>query len=218
MSGSHELELRCALIETCLEISRTGLSFGTSGNASVRLDQNSLLITPTGVSYHALKPQDIVALNFDGSYDGQTLPSSEWRIHRDILQARLDVNAVVHVHSRSATALACQNRPIPAFHYMVAVAGGNSIRCGAYATFGTQELSDVTLIALEARQACLMANHGQVALGDNLGSAFKLAGEVENLATMYLLSCQGQEPKLLSDSEMAVVVESFKSYGQQQKR
>ncbi|MEQ9444701.1 MAG: class II aldolase/adducin family protein [Rhodospirillaceae bacterium] len=214
MSSNHELELRCALIETCQEISRTGLSFGTSGNASVRLDQNSLLITPSGMNYHTLKPQDIVALKFDGSYAGQSLPSSEWRIHRDILQARLDVNAIVHVHSPSATALACQNRSIPSFHYMVAIVGGNSIRCGAYATFGTQELSDATLIALEARQACLMANHGQVALGSDLRSAFKLAGEVENLAAMYLLSCQGQEPKLLSDDEMAVVVEKFKSYGQ----
>jgi L-fuculose-phosphate aldolase len=192
-----------------------GLSFGISGNASVRLGDQTLLITPTGLAYEALQPEDIVLLREDGHYFGHRRPSSEWRFHRDILMRRRDVNAVVHTHSPTATALACQETTIPAFHYMVAVAGGENIRCAPYATFGTQELSDLALIALQDRQACLLANHGQIALGPDLMSALKMAGEVETLATMYWKSIQNAEPNILSLKEMKQVLSKFQSYGDQ---
>ena len=213
MTGSHELELREALIQTCLDMASSGLSFGTSGNASVRLDKGTLLITPSGLPYETLQPEDICALKMDGRFFGKRTPSSEWRFHRDILRSREDVYAIVHCHSPFATALACREEGIPAFHYMVAVAGGHEIRCAPYATFGTQALSDHAIAALEDRQACLLANHGQFALGCDLPSAFKMAGEVEVLATMYWRSRQGSEPKLLDKTEMNRVIEKFKTYG-----
>lgn len=191
----------------------SGLTFETSGNASVRLDDKTCLITPSAVPYETLQPDDIVTLTMDGHHHGRHPPSSEWRFHRDILQTRPDVQAVVHTHSKMATALACQNKNIPAFHYMVAVAGGTDIRCAPYATFGTQELSDHILQALAGRWACLMANHGQIALGSTLETALKMAGEVETLADMYWHAQQGGDAVLLSDAEMANVVEKFKTYG-----
>lgn len=209
----QELELRSALISCCHRMAESGLTFGTSGNASVRLDSNTCLITPSAVPYESLQPDDIVALEMNGKHHGRQVPSSEWRFHRDILKTRTDVDAVVHTHSKMATALACQNKSIPAFHYMVAVAGGEDIRCARYATFGTQDLSDNILRALDGRLACLMANHGQVALGPTLDSAFKMAGEVETLADMYWHARQGGEIDLLSSAEMLNVIEKFKTYG-----
>jgi L-fuculose-phosphate aldolase len=191
-----------------------GLNQGTSGNLSHRVE-NGFLVTPTGMDYDALRPEDLVLMHFDGSYEGERLPSSEWRFHRDILAARPEVNAVLHAHSLSSTAVSCLRRSIPPFHYMVAVAGGTDIRCAPYATFGTEELSCHAVAALEERKACLLANHGLITVGVDMAGAFKLAVEVETLAAMYLRALQVGQPVLLDEGEMAVVLEKFRSYGQQ---
>src|SRR5205807_2815823 len=156
-----------------------------------------------------------VAMGFDGSHRGPRLPSSEWRFHRDILSARPEASAIVHTHAMFATTLACLGREIPAFHYMVAVAGGDSIRCAPYATFGTEELSRHAVRALEGRKACLLANHGMIAIGDTLKAALALAVEVESLAAMYWRALQVGAPNLLDADEMARVLEKFRTYGQQ---
>ena len=144
------------------------LTEGTSGNASVRRDSVSFFISPTGMAYETLEPEDIPMVHVEGRWFGRRRPSSEWRFHRDIYLARSDAGAIVHTHSRHATALACTGRGIPAFHYMVAMAGGIDIRCAPYHTFGTQELSDAAVAAIEGRKACLLANHGVIALGADL--------------------------------------------------
>ena len=207
-----ELDLRRAIIATALAINRSGLNRGTSGNVSARHDAE-LLLTPSGLPYEQMLPEDIVAMRFDGTWTGRLQPSSEWRLHRDILATRAEVNAVVHTHATFATTLSCLALEVPAFHYMIAVAGGRSLRCAPYATFGTQELSDHALRALEDRKACLLANHGMIALGATLDSALALAVEVEALCEQYWRALQIGEPNLLSDSEMDVVLEKFKTYG-----
>lgn len=199
----------------CRELARRGLTHGTSGNVSVRRDTSSLYISPTGLAYEALEPDDVPLLAFDGRWFGRRVPSSEWRFHRDILQSRSDVGAVVHTHSRCATALACTARGIPAFHYMVAVAGGSDIRCAPYHTFGSQELSAAALAALAGRRACLLANHGMIALGADLSAALALAGEVENLAAQYCAALAIGGVKILDEAQMQRVVEKFRTYGRQ---
>jgi L-fuculose-phosphate aldolase len=175
---------------------------------------NGFLVTPSGVKPARLVPESIVAMSATGDVlDRGGKPSSEWRFHRDIYAARRAVGAIVHVHSPYATALACQRRAIPAFHYMISVAGGDSVRCADYATFGTQALSDAALAALEGRRACLLANHGQIALGTTLEAAFDLAGEVEELARQYLIAGASGIPVLLDGAEMRAVAEQFKGYG-----
>lgn len=212
----HERAARQSLIDHCRAMNTSGLSLNKSGNASLRW-AGGLLITPTGRAYDRLQPEDIVFLEADGGCPpGQLLPSSEWRFHCDILQAFPDTNAVVHVHSTHATALACLGEGIPAFHYMVAVAGGDHIPCADYATFGTTELSHNVLAALgDGVRACLMANHGLVATGKTLAEAYTLAEEVENLARQYLLARTLGATRNLSADEMRVVLEKFKTYGQQ---
>lgn len=205
-------ELRSAIIQACLEMNRNGLNQGTSGNISAR-HEDGLLITPSGLPYEALQPEDIVFLDMQGRPEGRWKPSSEWRFHRDILHARPEAGAVVHVHSSYATALAILGRSIPAIHYMIAAAGGSTIRCAPYATFGTEELSQHALEALEGRSACLLANHGMIAVGADLAKALWLAGEVETLARQYHACLQVGEPVILSDAEIARVVEKFRSYG-----
>ena len=149
----------------------------------------------------------------EGKYDEKGLqPSSEWRFHKDIYLKKTDAKAVVHAHSPHATAVSAHNKDIPAFHYMIALAGGDNIKCAKYATFGTQELSDNIIEALENRKACLMSNHGQVAYGDNLNSAFELAEEVENICHQYINAIKLGEPKILSSSEMDVILEKVKNY------
>jgi L-fuculose-phosphate aldolase len=202
------------MIATCRRMNASGLNQGTSGNLSVRVE-DGFLLTPTGMDYDALVPEDMVLMRFDGSHEGRRLPSSEWQLHRDILAARPEAGAVLHAHSMFCTTLACLRRGIPAFHYMVSAAGGPDVRCAPYATFGTEELARNTLAALEGRKACLLANHGMVALGKDLAGAFKLAVEVETLAAMYWRALQVGEPVLLDDAEMARVLEKFKTYGQQ---
>ena len=189
-----------------------GLNLGASGNVSARL-RDGFLITPSGRDMARLAAADMVPVAMDGSVAEGLKPSSEWRFHRDIYAAFPEARAIVHAHSPFAVALACLRRDIPPFHYMVAMAGGADIRCAAYATFGTQVLSDAVLTALRGRRACLMANHGQVAWGRDLAGALALAVEVEALSAQYLRCLQVGEPALLSDWEMAEVVERFKDYG-----
>ena len=214
----HERAARQSLIDHCRAMNASGLSLHKSGNASLRWG-DGLLITPTGRAYDRLLPEDIVYLEADGACPpGQLIPSSEWRFHCDILRAFPAMNAVVHVHSTHATALACLGQGIPAFHYMVAVAGGDRIPCADYATFGTPELSTNVLQALDGGlRACLMANHGQVATGKTLAEAYALAEEVENLARQYLLARTLGPTRDLPVDEMARVLEKFKHYGQQRK-
>ena len=212
-----DAELRQKIITTALNMNRLGINQGKSGNVSARAAEpaDGFLITPTGIPYAETMPEQIVAMNLDGTFSGDILPSSEWRFHRDIYGSRPDVCAIVHTHATFATTLACMSRAIPAFHYMVAVAGGDNIRCAPYATFGTQALSDHVVVALKGRKACLLAQHGMIAVGDNLDMALSVAVEVESLARMYWQALQIGEPALLSDAEMTTVLEKFKTYGQQ---
>lgn len=212
-SGTNTDALREAVCEAMLRLELTGLNTGTAGNLSVRVD-DGFLVTPSGVPPRALSPGRVVRLDHDGRAAAPgARPSSEWRIHRDLYAARPDTAAIVHTHSPYATALACAHRPIPAFHYMVAVAGGDSVRCAPYATFGTQALSDAALAALDGRRACLLANHGQLALGTTLEAAVALAVEVESLARQYALTLAIGEPVLLDETEMKRVIEKFADYG-----
>ena len=205
--------LREALCAASRTLERVGLNCGTAGNLSVRVT-DGFLVTPSGVKPEALTPAAIVAMGLDGVvHDPRQAPSSEWRFHRDIYASRADAGAVVHVHSPYATALACQRRDIPGFHYMIAKAGGDSIRCGGYATFGTQALSDAALAALIDRRACLLANHGMIALGATLDKAVDLTREVEELARQYALALSCGTPVLLSATEMRDALERFKTYG-----
>jgi L-fuculose-phosphate aldolase len=208
------LELRRQLIDATLAMNASGINSGTSGNLSLRCGQG-MLITPSGMEYTELEVTDIVELDPRGETESHRKPSSEWRIHHDIYQRREDALAIVHAHPVHCAALACLNRGIPPFHYMVAKAGGRDIRCSPYATFGTQELSDHVLAALQDRKACLMANHGLMALGNTLKDALALAIEVENLARTYLQCLSAGEPVILDDEEMDRVVEKFKTYGGQ---
>jgi len=193
-------------------MNRLGINQGTAGNASRRIT-DGLLITPSGVPYEKMKPGDIVALDPEGRPRGTGTPSSEWRFHFDILRNRDNVDAVLHAHPPFCTALACLGMDIPAFHYMVAVAGGDSIRCAPYATFGTQQLSDNALRALEGRKACLLANHGMICVADSLSAALALAVEVEALAQQYWRALQVGTPQILPHEEMQTVLEMFQGYG-----
>lgn len=204
--------LRQAVIDTARRMNALGVNRGSSGNVSARAGEG-FLVTPSGMDYDALVPADIVAMRLDGAWDGPRRPSSEWRFHRDIYAARPDVGAIVHTHATFCTTLACLELEIPAFHYMVAVAGGTTIRCAPYATFGTQELSDHALKALDGRKACLLGHHGMIAVEADLGRALSLAVEVESLAEQYWRALQIGRPRILPDAEMAVVLEKFKSYG-----
>src|SRR6201997_1812501 len=214
-AGPRSTELRMAVIDACRELTRRGLTHGTSGNVSVRYDEQRFFVSPSGMDYELLQAGDVTLMDLDGRWFGRRRPSSEWRFHRDIFKSRRDVGAIVHTHSPRATALACTGRGIPAFHYMVAVAGGSDIRCAPYYAFGTQELSDAALAALQDRRACLLANHGVIATGPDLQSAVTLAGEVENLATQYCAAVSLGEVRILDETEMRRVLEKFRSYGQQ---
>jgi L-fuculose-phosphate aldolase len=194
------------------------LPHGTSGNLSVRIARG-FLITPTGIPFMTMGASDLVELSADGTpRRGQLVPSSEWRFHRDIYRTRPEAGAIVHAHSPFATVLACQRRSIPAVHYMIAAAGGDSVRCADYATFGTEELSRHAIAALAGRRACLLANHGMIAIGATLDAALTLAVEVENLAAQYWRILQLGRPVVLNKREMASVLEKFKTYGQQRAR
>lgn len=214
-AGGAEKRLRLAVIETARAMSGSGLSPGRSGNVSARFS-DGMLITPTGLSYAEMRSSDIVYVAGDGTVPGkQRIPSSEWQFHLSAYQARPDMDAVVHTHSLHAVVLASAGRSIPAFHYMVAAAGGVDIPLVPYATFGTAELAAHVARGLAERRACLMAHHGAIAMGKTLAEALALAHEVEVLAEQYVKLLALGEPTLLSDAEMAVVLERFKTYGQQ---
>ncbi len=204
--------LRRAVAEASRATVLAGLNRGTSGNVSARCE-GGFLVTPSGMDSASVQPGQIVHVTMDGRALGRLSPSSEWRFHRDIYQARPEVGAVVHVHSPFAVSLACLRRGIPAFNYMVAVAGGKDIRCADYATFGTQALSDAVLEALQGRKACLMANHGLIAIGTDTMRAMALAVEVESLCEQFWRASLMGQPVLLDDAEMDVVLEKFKGYG-----
>lgn len=208
--------LRAQMVAAMRQLEAQKFNVGAAGNLSVRWGEE-IWITPSGVAPQQLRPEALVCLDFEGalrSRASSSRPSSEWRFHRDLYRARPDLQAIVHTHSPYATALACCRKEIPAFHYMVAVAGGASIRCAQYATFGTQALSDAVLAAMAGRQACLMANHGMLAAGSSLEAALALVAEVEQLAAQYLLSGLAGGAVLLSETEMAEALRQFADYRQ----
>jgi L-fuculose-phosphate aldolase len=210
--SSNEHALREEMVAYGLKLTPSGLSQGTSGNLSIRFEAG-FLVTPSGMPYGEITPEDIVLVDMDGRYDHPRRPSSEWRFHRDIYVARPDVGAVVHAHPPYSTALAICRTEIPAIHYMIAVSGGDSIRCCDYYTYGTQELSDAVVRALEGRMACLMANHGMIATGTNMEQAMWRAVEVETLARQYTLALQVGKPVMLTNAEVAQSLEKFGNYG-----
>jgi L-fuculose-phosphate aldolase len=212
----NDAEARRELIENCLKMNASGLNQGTSGNLSVRHGEG-FLITPTGIAYDALTPEDIVEVGMDGRYRHPLAPSSEWRFHRDILLAKPEVNAVVHAHPPYCTTLAIRHMAIPAVHYMIAVSGGDSIRCAPYATYGTEELSRNAVAALQGRTACLLANHGMIATGPSLARAMWLATEVETLARQYFNTLLIGGPNVLPADEVARVISKLADYGLRQK-
>jgi L-fuculose-phosphate aldolase len=211
---ADESTLRQAMVRVAEELDARGLNRGSSGNVGARCGER-ILVTPSGVPARDLTAQGMVLLAPNGDVVGAGRPSSEWRFHRDILMSRPDINAVVHVHSPFATTLACLGLEVPPFHYMIAAAGGSTIRCAPYALFGTQELSDHALAALKDRKACLLANHGMIATGRDLNQALALCVEVESLCEQYWRARQVGEPRHLSEADMAEVMEKFKTYGQQ---
>lgn len=213
---SHVAERR-AIVQGCRDMNLQGINQGSAGNLSIRVDAG-FLVTPSGVPYDEMQPEDVVEMGFDGTWGtgsgaGEKRPSSEWRFHRDILAARGDVDVVLHAHSTFATVLAVHGRGIPAFHYMVAVAGGSDIRCAPYATFGSQELSDVAVQALEGRHACLLGHHGIIVIGKTIKKALKLAVEVETLARQYVHALTLGDPPILPDDEMERVIEKMRAIG-----
>ena len=207
-------DLRHDLIATARAMQPANLNRGTAGNVSVRSGEG-FYITPTGLPYAALGADDIPLMALEGSHQGSRKPSSEWRFHRDLYATRPEVGAVLHAHSPFAVTLACLRYDIPAFHYMIARFGGDSIRCADYAIFGSEELSATALAALENRKGCLLANHGLLVAGRDLAEVLALAIELEELCEQYWRASQLGQPVILSDTEMAAVLEKFRSYGQQ---
>ena len=215
------IELKKEVIKYAQKLNSTNLSPLRSGNVSVRVIRDNVegfFLTPSGKRYEDLIPEDIVFLSLKEEYDNLKLfntslnPSSEWRFHQDIYRKKIEAKAIVHAHSPHATAVSVHGKSIPAFHYMIALAGGDDIKCADYATFGTTELSKNILTALEKRKACLMSNHGQVAFGTNLKQAFELAQEVENICHQYIIALKIGEPKILSSTEMNKILDKIKHY------
>ncbi len=211
---SSERALRDAIVAAGRTLKARGLTAGRSGNLSARTE-GGFLITPTGVPYESMTADDIVQIGADGTpAPGQLAPSSEWQLHLEIYRARPDAGAIAHAHPRYSTALACGRREIPSFHYMVAISGGRSIRCAQYATYGTRDLALNAVEALRDRRACLLANHGSIAIGSTVAAALDLLDEVEVLATQYCEALRLGPVVILSDPEMARVLDRFKTYGQ----
>ena len=209
-------KLKTAVIKYSRKLNITNLSALRSGNISVRAKENGIdgfYITPSGMKYASLKIKDIVFVSLKGIFNKKkNKPSSEWRFHQDIYVNKKEAKAIVHAHSTCATAVSSHQKNIPAFHYMVAVAGGEDLKCTKYATFGTKQLSKNIIKALKNRSACLIANHGQVAFADNLEKAFELAQEIENICHQYINALRIGIPKILSNKEMKIVLGKFKNY------
>jgi L-fuculose-phosphate aldolase len=212
------MRLRDDLVATAKRMSELGLTPGMSGNVSVR-SPVGMIVTPSGMPYGDLRPDDAVEMKMDGAVrPGQKTPSTEWRLHRDILGSRADVQAIVHTHSLYSTTISMLRRPIPAVHYMIVLAGSDEIPCAEYATFGSAELALHAVTALRGGDACLLANHGMVALGQSLASALKLAAEVETLASQYWHAAQVGSPHVLDRNELLAVRARFAEYGQRRRR
>lgn len=210
--GAAERALRQEVIDTCLKMNEMGINQGTSGNVSVRCGSDpkeGFFLTPSSIRYDRLTPEDIVRMDLDGKVEGPHKPSSEWRFHLDIMREREDAGAIVHTHGMFSTTLACLHKEIPAFHYMIALFGGPTLRCAKYATYGTQELSNYALEALEGRKACLLGNHGLIVLGPTLERTLALTVEAETLAGMYWRALQIGEPVILPDDEIEKVAQKF---------
>ena len=215
------VNLKEEVIKFAQKLNSTNLSPLRSGNVSIKVAQNNIegfFITPSGIKYESLKETDIVFLELNKEYDFLKIfnsglnPSSEWRFHQDIYLKKKEAKAIVHAHSPHATAVSAHGKTIPAFHYMIALAGGDDIKCAEYGTFGTKELSQNIIKALEKRKACLMSNHGQITFGQNLKQAFELAEEVENICHQYINTIKLGEPKILSFAEMQKILEKIKNY------
>jgi len=217
MTNSNLMQSAQALLKTSQDLVRLGLNRGTSGNASVRtyneVGEAGFLITPSGIAVEDMAASDMVWMDFSGKVQGRKTPSSEWRFHLDLLAHKSQLNAVIHTHSMFATTLSTFQKDIPAFHYMIALAGGDSIRCAPYALFGSQQLSDYAIVAMQDRYACLLANHGLIAVGQNLEHALNITLEVETLCEQYVRALQVGEPHILSSQQMLEVQEKFKNYG-----
>ncbi len=207
---------RQKLIKTCLAMSSSGINQGTSGNISCRLDEEHFLITPSGIAYEDMTPDQIVTMALNGEYEGRWKPSSEWRMHADIYKVKEDANAVLHAHPAHATALSCLRQDVPAFHYMIGITGTNIIKCAPYALFGTKELSKGMMQAFGQGNTCLLSNHGMTCFSSNLDNVLKLAIEVENLCRQYILARSIGTPALLSKEEMNAALALFKDYGRQE--
>jgi L-fuculose-phosphate aldolase len=212
MAPPDDVAIRQLIVAACRQMNALGINQGTSGNISVRW-RDRLLITPSGIPYERMTNEDIVPITLDGSYEHRLQPSSEWRFHCDIMKARADVGGIVHAHPIYATAFAICRKEIPAVHYMIAAVGGPTIRCGAYASYGTAELSEIAVAALEGRNACLLANHGMIATGPDLEKAMWLAVEVETLCKQYAAALKIGTPHILPDDEIGRTVEKFSRYG-----
>jgi L-fuculose-phosphate aldolase len=214
MSQNKYQDLCQHVITTCQKMNSVGINQGTSGNVSVRAG-DGFLISASGISYDTMQTQHVVQMDLDGGYLGPVLPSSEWRMHMDLYREFSGAGAVVHTHSTYATALACLGAEIPAFHYMIAAAGGNSLRCAKYASFGTEALNKNMMVAMAQRKACLLANHGMICFDTSLDRALALAVEIEALCKQYFIACQAGSPIILSDREMKDIIDRFQSYGKQ---
>ena len=213
-AAASRQELSRQVIDSCLAMNAHGINQGSAGNISVRFE-DGFLITPSGMAYDRLQPEHIVLVDLEGNSQDALRPSSEWRMHRDIYANRAEAGAVLHAHSIFATALSCLRIDMPAFHYMIAIAGGTDIRCADYALFGTQDLSDNMLVALQERRACLLGTHGMICFHDNLDKALWLGVEVETLAKQYWHACQAGDPVILDEQQMGEVLQQFKGYGKQ---
>ncbi len=209
-------KIKVEIIRYSKKLNSTNLSALRSGNISIRSKEKNVdgfYITPSGMKYSSLKPKDIVFVSLKGRFDKKKgIPSSEWRFHQDIYVNKKDAKAIVHAHSTCSTAVSSHQKNIPAFHYMVAVAGGEDIKCSKYATFGTRKLSKNILLALKNRSACLISNHGQIAFGENLEKTFELAQEIENICLQYINALRIGVPKILSKKEMQIVLGKMKNY------
>ncbi|KAA0697970.1 class II aldolase [Neorhizobium sp. P12A] len=213
MNASAE-RLRQSLVDASNEAEALRLNAGTSGNISVRLEAG-MLITPTGVPPKSLRPELVVAMDFNGTWSSEVTPSSEWALHASIYKARPEVQAIVHAHPDHCVALSCARESLPAFHYMIAGFGGDDIRCSKYAVFGSPELADATVEAIEGRTACLLANHGMVAVGTSVAEAFGRTLKLETLARQYILCRSFAQPVVLTPDDLAEVKERYKTYGRQ---
>jgi L-fuculose-phosphate aldolase len=212
MSGMSDHAERQAMLDIVRRLEDKGFNHGSSGNVSVRMGEGAL-ITPTGAHSGNLTQARLVRLDAQGAVIGDGAPSSEWHMHVAILQAFPAAHAVIHTHADACVALACLRRPLPAFHYMVAAFGGAEVRCARYATFGTADLAASAVEALQDRTACLLANHGMIAVGGTLEAAFQNTVKLETLARQYLTALQAGEPVLLSAEEMARVGARYGNYG-----